>query len=129
MAKATVTFFRIHQDSQDYGSDDEHMVSRIFFNLEIDGAKYPNLYADIKQTVGADFESGPMEVSHPHGYKGPFNFEAFRKAVEECYRSQIGSRGSGIRITGGSNIRMRDNVFDFKRVVQFEVKPGTPEGW
>lgn len=129
MPTAIVTFFRIHQDSQDFGSDNEHMVSRIFFNLEIDKTKYPHLYADIKQTVGADYESGSMEVSHPHGYKGPFNFEAFRTAVEECYRSQIGSGGHGIRITGGSNIRMRNNVFEFKRVVQFEVKPGTPEGW
>ena len=32
---ARVTFYKCIQDSQDYGSDDEHMVSRIFFFLEI----------------------------------------------------------------------------------------------
>jgi len=121
MSTATVIFLRIHQDSQTFGSDDEHMVSRIFFDLEIDEAKYPNLYADIKQTVGASYESGLLEVSPPHGYDGPFNFDAFREAVEKCYRSQVGSGGSGIRIVGGSNIRMRDNVFYIREVVQFEI--------
>jgi hypothetical protein len=129
MTTATITFFKIHQDSQNFGSDDEHMVSRIFFNLEIDGSKYQNLSADIKQTVGADFESGPLEVSPPHGYNGPFNFEAFRREVEDCYRSQVGSRGSGIHIEGGSNIRMKNNIFTFRRVVQFKVKTGSQEGW
>lgn len=28
---ARITFHKLIQDSQDYGSDDEHMVSRAFF--------------------------------------------------------------------------------------------------
>lgn len=128
MTIATVTFKKIIQDSQDFGSDDEHMVSRVFFDLEVDGAKYPDLYADIKQTIGAQFEAGPLEVSPPHGYSGPFNFEAFRKEVEECFREQVGSRGHGIHIEGASNIRMRNNTFVFKKVVQFEVRMGL-DGW
>jgi hypothetical protein len=94
MPTATVTFLKIHQDSQDFGSDDDHMVSRIFFDLEIDGSKYQNLSADIKQTIGEDYESGPLEVSPPHGYNGPFHFQDFQKAVEDCYRSQVGSGGA-----------------------------------
>ena len=121
MPTATATFFKIIQDSQEFGSDDEHMVSRIFFNLEIDKTKYPNLYADIKQTVGSSYESGPLEVSPPHGYDGPFNFEAFREAVEQRYRSQVGSKGRGYRIVGGSNIRMWNNVSTFTVVVQFDL--------
>jgi len=35
MSKAKVIFHQCIQDSQEYGSDDEHMVSRIFFILEI----------------------------------------------------------------------------------------------
>jgi len=35
MSKAKIIFYKCVQDSQDYGSDDEHMVSRVFFNLEI----------------------------------------------------------------------------------------------
>ncbi len=79
MAKATVTFNRLVQDSQDYGSNDEHMVSRVFFTLEIDGTKH-ELYADIKQTVGSSYETGPIEVSKPHGYSGPFSHQEFQRA-------------------------------------------------
>lgn len=34
--KAQITFKRLVQDSQDYGSDDEHMVSRAFFDMKIE---------------------------------------------------------------------------------------------
>lgn len=120
MAKARVTFNRLVQDSQDYGSNDEHMVSRVFFTLEIDGTKH-ELYADIKQTVGSSYETGPIEVSKPHGYSGPFSHQEFQRAAEIYYRSLVGSSGSGIRIQGGANIRMRNNTFFKQAVFEFEV--------
>jgi len=122
MAKAKVLFRELIQDSQDYGSDDEHMVSRVFFDLEIDGKKYKGIYADVKQPVGSSFESAPLEVSIPENYKGPFNFEAFRNVVEQYYRSLVGNRGFGIHIEGGSNIRMRNNRFIQSGVAEFEVQ-------
>ena len=79
---ARVTFFKCIQDSQDYGSNDEHMVSRVFFVLEIGGKKF-DLYADIKQTVGGDYETGPIEVAQPENYRGPFNYRAFRDAARK----------------------------------------------
>ncbi len=120
MAKARVTFNRLVQDSQDYGSNDEHMVSRVFFTLEIDGTKH-ELYADIKQTVGSSYETGPIEVSKPHGYSGPFSHQEFQRAAEIYYSSLVGSSGSGIRIQGGANIRMRNNTFVKQAVFEFEV--------
>ena len=120
MAKARVTFNRLVQDSQDYGSNDEHMVSRVFFTLEIDGTKH-ELYADIKQTVGSSYETGPIEVSKPHGYSGPFRNQEFKRAAEIYYSSLVGSSGSGIRIQGGANIRMRNNTFVKQAVFEFEV--------
>ena len=67
-----VKFNSLLQDSQDLGSDDEHMVSRVFFDLEFRGETFIGLHADVKQTVGARFESAPLEVSKPDGYHGPF---------------------------------------------------------
>jgi len=40
MLTAKITFYKCVQDSQDYGSDDEHMVSRVFFILEIGDKKF-----------------------------------------------------------------------------------------
>ena len=121
MAIATITFHKLIQDSQDYGSDDEHMVSRAFFSIDVDGTTYDDICVDIKQTVGSDIKTAPLEVSRPHGYKGPFNHESFRNAAEEYYRGLVGSGGSGIRIQGGSNIRMRNNTFIKSVQVKFEV--------
>ena len=126
MAKAKVVFQKLIQDSQDYGSDDEHMVSRAFFTLEIEGNRHADMFVDIKQPVGGDFEKSLLEVSRPAGYSGPFNYEAFRAAVEKYYRSLVGSSGSGIQ--GGRNIRMRNNTFVQQSVAEFEISKSNA-GW
>ncbi len=128
MANARIFFHRCIQDSQDYGSNDEHMVSRVFFSLNYDGVVYENLYVDVKQTVGSDFETAPLEVGVPQGYKGPFNHEAFRAAVEKYYRGLVGSKGSGIRIAGSSNTRMRNNQFIFQAIADIDIH-ASKGGW
>ena len=121
MSKAKIHFQRLIQDSQDYGSDDEHMVSRVFFQIDIDGQVHPNLYADVKQTVGSSFEEGPLEVSRPVGYRGPFDHAVFSTVVEHYYRGLVGASGSGIRISGGANIRMRNNTFVQQATAEMDV--------
>lgn len=129
MAKAIVSFRELIQDSQEYGSDDEHMVSRVFFDLQIGEAKHEGLYANIKQSVGGSFESSPLEVSLPGNYTGPFNSEKFSEAAEKYYRSLVGSQGSGIRIGEGvSNIRMRNNRYGKNMVFEFDISP-SGAGW
>ena len=86
MLKGKLVFTRVIQDSQDYGSDDEHMVSRVFFDLEVGGDVRRGLYADVKQTVGTSYETAPLEVSFPQGYKGPLDCGVFRSHVETYYR-------------------------------------------
>ena len=121
MKKCKVIFRKCIQDSQDYGSDDEHMVSRVFFDLEIDGEIFKDLFADLKQTVGSDIETGIIEVGPPKGYGGSFNYIAFRDAAEKYYRSLVGSQGRGVRIKGSSNIRMRNNTFIQEMRFEFEL--------
>ena len=122
MAQARIKLRRLIQDSQEYGSDDEHMVSRVFFDLEIEGQKHHGLHCDVKQIVGSSFETAPLEVSGPAGYKDPFNHQAFQKIIEHYYRSLVGSQGHGIQISGGSNIRMQNNTFIQPSEATFEVQ-------
>ena len=126
MAKTKVIFHKLIQDSQDYGSNDQHMVSRAFFTVDVEGNVSDEAYVDIKQSVGSDFETTPLEVSKPVGYNGPFNYQAFRQAAESYYRSLVGGKGSGIHIAGGSNIRMRNNTFLQQAVAEFEVSKESP---
>ena len=127
MTNCRVTFKCLIQDSQEYGSDDEHMVSRAFFDVEIDGREFKDACVDIKQPVGSQFENAPLEVSSPAGYDGPHNFKAFREAAEAYYRSLVGKQGSGISISNASsNIRMYKNTFNFIKAVEFEVQEESP---
>lgn len=119
--QAKVTFHKIIQDSQELGSDDQHMVSRVFFDLEVGGQLHTGLYSDLKQIVGSDIETAPLEVGAPQGYSGPFNHEAFTAEVEKYYRKEIGSSGSAIRIAKGSKVRMRDNTIICCVVVYFKI--------
>lgn len=112
---------KLIQDSQDYGSTEEHMISRVFFDFELDGHTYEGLYADIKQTVGSSFENAPLEVSKPMNYKGPFNYEAFHQIVEQYYRSLVGQSGAGMHNEGGTNLRMRHKTFVQPNVAEFPV--------
>lgn len=131
MPTARFVFDKCIQDSRDYGSDDEHMVSRMFFTIEVGGRRYDGLHVDVKQTVGPSYEDGPIEVNAPKGagYKGPFNHEAFRAAAEKYYRGLVGSTSKGIRIGGGAkNIRMRKHTFQKQEIVEFEVS-GQDVSW
>ena len=123
MKKCKVIFYTCIHDSQDYGSDDEHMVSRVFFDLEIDGKIFKDLCVDLKQTVGSDIETCIIEVGPPKGYSGSFNHIAFRDAAEKYYRTLVGSPGRVIHIEGGSNIHMRNNTLIQEMIFEFELNP------
>jgi len=134
MAKVKITFHKCIQDSQEYGSNDEHMVSRIFFSIEVTKIennvakveKYDDLYADLKQVIGGKFEKTPIEVSPPYlssgePYSGVMNYQAFRNAAEDYFRGLVGTKASGIHIEGGSNIRMYNNLFMKEYSVGFQA--------
>lgn len=121
METARVTFKTLIQDSQDFGSDNDHMISRVFFDLEVGGRRYDDLHVDLKQIVGSSIESDPIEVGRVIGYSGPMNYEMFRDEAEKYFRSLIGSSGAGIHIQGASNIRMRNNTFEASCTVELPV--------
>lgn len=127
MPKATAIFSHLVQDSQDYGSDADHMVSRAFFELQLEGRTFPDLYVDIKQTVGSDINADPLEVSPVRNYDGPMNYEAIRGATERYFRGLVGAGGAGIRIGGNvRNIRMQNNLFQSRAVFEFDVTKENP---
>ncbi|TAN44401.1 MAG: hypothetical protein EPN22_06810 [Nitrospirae bacterium] len=128
MIKATILFHKCLQDAQEYGSNDEHMVSRIFFSLKFPDKQINDLYTDIKLAVGDQYEGGSIEVGKPQGYSGPLNYSAFREAVEKYYRHLVGSSASAIRISGGSNIRMVNNLFVVPMTADIEIDE-TSGGW
>ena len=121
MPRAKVNFASILQFSQEAGVREEHTVARIYFELEIGPQKYSGLSADIKQAVGAHYETGPFEVSFVQGYSGPFNHEAFRKEAERYYRESFGDQGAAISFRRGSSIKMERNTVILPKTVYFDI--------
>ena len=120
MATMRVNFASCVQDSRDYGSDDQYVVSRVFFSIWCGGQRYTGLYSDIKHPVDADIETNLLEITLPHGYDGPISSAAFRRSVGQYYRSLIGRGVLGARI-GESCTRMCDNTFLVPRSFEFPL--------
>jgi hypothetical protein len=132
MPKVKVFFEKILQDTQDYNNFQQqgnHMVSRIYFSMEISGNRHEGLVVEVRQPFGTNYEDMPIEVANPQGYRGPWNQAEFADLCEQYYRKAVGATGTGIRIEGGVNIRMRNNTFAFPYQGEFEIPGDGPGGW
>lgn len=130
MAQGKLVFHQIIQDSQDFGGDDQHMVSRAFFNVELENRTLKGLHSDIKQTVGTDYETSLLEVDFPEAIRGLIPYGVFRKHVERYYRDSFGASGRMFRIGPGAQVRMRHNIVRMVKEIEVEVSdPSKPTGW
>jgi hypothetical protein len=153
-----LTFEAGVQDAQEYGSNDVWMVSRVFFWILTEGApagdfwadlrslagdkfervrialpaQYtgPLAYADVRQSVGADIETDPVEVGPPVGSPLPLNQAEFDKEIVAYYRGLANESATMLRVeegrvlTGGTrpskHIRLSHNVWVKRRRVTLE---------
>lgn len=125
MKKIELLFKKCIQDSQDYGSDNEHMISRIFF--EVDGTEYE---CNVRQPYGESFsfDEDPIEVEAPKDLQNRINYGQFRDEVEKYYKHLVGSSGSMINIQGGTNIRMQNNIYETEYRTEID-ESGLSGGW
>lgn len=126
MSKLELIFTKCIQDSQEYGSNNEHMVSRVFFL--VDGKEYQ---CNLRQPYGESFsyEKDPIEVDPPEGLEDVVNYGQFRDEVEKYYRSLVGNNGGMIHIEGSvNNIRMMNNTFVQTYNTEID-KAGLPGAW
>ena len=120
MASMKVNFASCIYDSEEYGSDDQHIVSRVFFGIWCEGLLYSGLYADVKHPVEGDIETDPFKITGPQGYGGPISPEAFKRAVGQYYRSLVGGGGLGTHTVNGK-LRMRDYTYLLPRSFEFPM--------
>ena len=125
MSIAHVVFQRFLQDTQTFDSfeaDANHLVSKVFFTLDVGGKHFDDMYVEARQPFGTQFEQDQIEVSQPFGsYEGNWNHLDFADLVETYVRGLIGSQGSAIRIEGGHGVRMRDNAILSQREAEFTI--------
>ncbi|MDO6435852.1 hypothetical protein Q4534_00470 [Cyclobacterium sp. 1_MG-2023] len=125
MSKIELNFCKIVQDSQDYGSNNEHMISRVYFT--VDEKEYE---CNVRQPYGESFsfEKDPIEVEAPEELKKIINYGQFRDEVENYFRKAVSANAHGIRIDGGMNIRMRNNTIENPHKTSID-KAGISGAW
>jgi hypothetical protein len=126
MPTAKPTFHELIQGAQDVAMTDpnqEQMVSKVFFTLDIGDQHYSGMSAVLRQPFGTNYAEEPVEVEKPSGpYPGNLNYNQFRDHAEDYYRSAIGNQGFAIRIgPGASNIRMRNNSVKFSKTYDLDI--------
>ena len=90
------------QDSQEFGSTDDHMVSRVFMRLTLNGEGQGETYSTIKQAVG---DPSFIEVTSPVGYNGPFDHQEFTSKLTDYFNGL-----SMINVGRSVNVRMLNNL-------------------
>ena len=103
------------QNSQEAGTDEAHMISRVFYEIVLNGNKQGSFYSDIRQPVGAASDADDLEVTPPGGYKGPLNHERFAKGIRNYYHRLVGSSPQG---SGSSS---RNKTFVMASEFEFDV--------
>ena len=134
--KAIIQFTKVIQDSQDLGSDEDFMQSRLFFNITISDLNQPDekpkiyndLYCNVRQAAGTDYEEDPIEVDYPKDFDEQIPYFPYTEAAERCYRRCVGSTANGIMIVGSKNIRMRNNTFGVNHIETLSM-PDYGGGW
>jgi hypothetical protein len=127
--RVSLVFQQCIQDSQEYGSTDEHMVSGVYFDVVRGDRVLAQTHATIKQTVGTSFEAEPLEVTFPPGTKLPVRYTDARTAAEDYYRRLIGRSGQMIRVEDGTNLRMYNNTMVSTWAVELDEVNPLIAGW
>jgi len=122
MEKAKVFLHKCILDSQDFGSDHKHMISRIFFNIHIGEKKFNDLHVDIHQSAGSKVGSHISDLGKLPECASFFDREKFRKAIEEYYRSLESDSVSRIGIGAGNNLRLWNITIEKQATVELEIE-------
>lgn len=124
--QVTLTLLRAVVDTQSappQSANANHMISRVFFTLEIGDKQGGTFHVEVTQPRGSRYSEDPLEIGPmvPHFADEKFNWDKFREQIEKYYRQQVGPNGSGIRFGENAGIVMRDCVFSNKQVVHFPM--------
>lgn len=129
MSKAIIIVHKCIQDDQEYGSNNEFMISRVFFTISKNNNTSDEHFAIVKQTAGSDYETAPLEVYLPPNKKLNFNYEQFRVGIERYYREIIDQGNSEIIILGAGNVRMTNITYHYARQFEVDIIDMANTGW
>jgi ribosomal protein S10 len=101
-----ITFHKVDVFSQELGSTDEHLVSRVHGEMVLPGERAQRFTVNVKQVVGSTFDREHLEVMDAPRV---LDAGAIRREVADYYLGCIStSTGAAIRVTGGALVKLRN---------------------
>jgi hypothetical protein len=126
MRRGILELKSLHRDAAELGSNDDVVVSRVFFHLWVSGEAPRRLAADVRHPVPGDHAATPLEITRPIDYRGPLNYAAFRRCVEAYYRRLVD--GAPAERSPGGALRARDQIIGAPINFSFDI-PDDPSLW
>ena len=120
MGTATVAFRKCVFNRPAAQWEQDSLTSRVYFDLDIDGQGYANVYVDVRQSDPLRVKDQPLEISDLYGYNGPLNFDVFCGSVE-FYLSQVLGGKKSMFSSEGCFLPLADWTIEQEMLVQFEV--------
>lgn len=77
---ARVLFHRVVQDEPEFGSTDARSISRMFFDLEVDGEMFSDLHVDVEELVGSSHMAEEIDVGKLKDAPVSIDRKAFEQA-------------------------------------------------
>ena len=120
-----VTFERVVQDAEEFGSTETVAVSRVFFELETGGETYSEMYVDLTEPVGGDHAEETLAVGTPQHVgtgqtfdPGALDQQAFERAVQTYYRSLVNSAGFGKHLAKDKGFRTHGDTLGLVQTIE-----------
>jgi hypothetical protein len=120
---ATVIFRRVIQDAVEFGSDDERSVSRVYFDLEVDGETHQGLYVNVEEPAYGTHQTDQITVGALafHGEPVKLDRQAFEAAVKAYYQSLVTSAGYGKHLAKDKGLRTHGDELGRTQVVELDT--------
>lgn len=113
-----VLFHRVVQDAPEFGSTETRSVSRVFFDLMVDGETFSDLHVDIEEPVGSSHASEEINVEKLKDVPVPIDRTAFERAVRGYYQSLVTSAGFGKHLAKDKGFRAFGDKLALEQVVE-----------
>jgi hypothetical protein len=110
------------RNSHEAGSDDSQMISRVFYEIVVNGNKQGNFHSDIKQSVGSADNGDDLEVTVPDGYNGPLDYERFAKGIRGYYQRLAGPQGSAVAYGGTTHTVKKNTTIVMDAEFEFDAQ-------
>lgn len=113
-----VLFHRVVQNSPELGSNDARSVSRVFFDLMVDGGTFSDLHVDVEEPVGSTHKTEDISVSDLKAALVPLDQDAFKRAVRDYYQRLVNSAGFGKHLAKDKGFRTQEDELAMEQVTE-----------